>query len=320
MATDKPRKTDILTPLRDGEFWRITGIGEATEKRLYAAGIQTFRQLAKSTPEEIAAVLQGQVGVKERAARQDWMGQAARLAEAVAQEEPLAVAQEEHLAAASDDPPMVEEPVERQLYETFLLELLLDEDNSQPSLRTVRRTRVSNVRGGKKGGWAGWDSARLNSWIAEQAKLSSEPLARAARSRREIDGMQMLPEVSVAAAGINPPKHFFDYGQPLELRLTVDMSATEFTSGDAITYQVLVEARALGTGEQHTVGETRGTWDGTPRNQLIIPLLPLDEGTYRMLITLHVYPEDTPFPEQDGARAFREGGLVHIYDRVPAAG
>ena len=312
MATDKPRKTDILTPLRDGEFWRITGIGEATEKRLHAAGIQTFRQLAESSPDEIAAALQGQVGVKERAARQDWTGQSAQLAEAVAQEE--------HLAVAQEDPPLMEEPVERQLYETFLLELLLDEDNSHPGLRTVRRTRVSHVRGGKKDGWAGWDPARLTGWIAEQSKLSSEPAARAAHIRREIDGMQMLPEESVAAAGVNQPKHFFDYGQPLELRLTVDMSATEFTSGDAVTYQALVEARALGTGEQHTVGEARGAWDGTPKNHLIIPLLPLDEGTYRMLITLHVYPEGTPFPEQDGARAFREGGLIHIYDRVPAAG
>jgi predicted flap endonuclease-1-like 5' DNA nuclease len=88
MATDKPRKTDILTPLRDGEFWRITGIAEATEKRLHAAGIQTFRQLAESSPDEIAAALQGQVGVKERAARQDWTGQADRLAESVPQEDP----------------------------------------------------------------------------------------------------------------------------------------------------------------------------------------------------------------------------------------
>ena len=312
MATDKPRKTEILTPLRDGEFWRITGIGEATEKRLYANGIQTFRQLAKSTPEEIAAALQGQVGVKERAARQDWTGQAARLAQAVAREE--------RPAAERLEPPAVEEPVERQLYETFLLELLLEEDTKEPGLRTVRRTRINNVRGGKKDGWAGWEPARLDRWIAEQARLSSEPAARAANSRREIDGTQMLPQESVVAAGTNQPKHFFDYGQALELRLTVDMSLTEFTTGDAVTYQAVIEARELGTGSQHIFGEARGAWDGAHKTHLIIPLLPLDAGTYRLLITLLVYPEGTLFPEQDGARAFREGGLIHIYDRALVIG
>jgi predicted flap endonuclease-1-like 5' DNA nuclease len=52
MATEKIRRLENSAPLAEGEFWRITGIGEATEQRLHAAGIDTFERLGSLSPED----------------------------------------------------------------------------------------------------------------------------------------------------------------------------------------------------------------------------------------------------------------------------
>jgi hypothetical protein len=46
-------------------------------------------------------------------------------------------------------------PMDRQGYETFVVELLVDEH------RAVRRTRVVHVQSGAEERWAGWDRERL---------------------------------------------------------------------------------------------------------------------------------------------------------------
>jgi hypothetical protein len=45
--------------------------------------------------------------------------------------------------------------VDQQPYETFVVELLVDEQ------RAVRRTRVAHVQTGAEERWAGWDDERL---------------------------------------------------------------------------------------------------------------------------------------------------------------
>ena len=53
------------------------------------------------------------------------------------------------------EPPSASVPVDRQGYETFVVELLVDEH------RAVRRTRVVHVQSGAEERWAGWDRERL---------------------------------------------------------------------------------------------------------------------------------------------------------------
>lgn len=53
------------------------------------------------------------------------------------------------------EPPSASVPVDRQGYETFVVELLVDEH------RAVRRTRVVHVQTGAEERWAGWDRERL---------------------------------------------------------------------------------------------------------------------------------------------------------------
>ena len=56
-------------------------------------------------------------------------------------------------------------PVDRQGYETFVVELLVDEH------RAVRRTRVVHVQSGAEQRWAGWDRERLLRFVVTQPDL-----------------------------------------------------------------------------------------------------------------------------------------------------
>jgi hypothetical protein len=56
--------------------------------------------------------------------------------------------------------------VDRQEYETFVVELLVDDE------RVVRRTRMVHVQTGTEERWAGWDEARLVRFVATHADLT----------------------------------------------------------------------------------------------------------------------------------------------------
>jgi predicted flap endonuclease-1-like 5' DNA nuclease len=69
-------------PAPDGEpddLKQINGIGPSIEKTLHELGIWHFRQIAAFTPDNIAWVDQ-RLRFKGRIAREDWVGQASRLA------------------------------------------------------------------------------------------------------------------------------------------------------------------------------------------------------------------------------------------------
>jgi hypothetical protein len=56
--------------------------------------------------------------------------------------------------------------VDRQQYETFVVELLVDEK------RAVRGTRVVHVQTGTEERWAGWDEARLVRFVVAHADFT----------------------------------------------------------------------------------------------------------------------------------------------------
>ncbi|MCS6881569.1 MAG: hypothetical protein RMK84_09455 [Oscillochloridaceae bacterium] len=63
------------------DFTRIAGIGPVIKRQLYAAGIRTFQQLAAIAPEDIIRLAKDLPLLSvERIIRQDWTGQARRLA------------------------------------------------------------------------------------------------------------------------------------------------------------------------------------------------------------------------------------------------
>ena len=57
----------------------ISGVGPVLERNMNAVGITTWAQVAKLTPEQIAAV-EGELGFKGRVSRDKWLEQADALA------------------------------------------------------------------------------------------------------------------------------------------------------------------------------------------------------------------------------------------------
>ena len=178
----------------------INGIKTGIERRLHSVGIHTYAKIAAMTPAELAAAA-GMPGYSaERIARQDWVGQARELAglplpdtEEPARAEALAGLGDLEAEEPSDLAPRepgqeAAEPVNRQHYEMFNVQLLLDENNE------VRRTHVVHFdQGGlQKGGedtWAGWEDGRLVSFFVEQAALRSRLAQQTTDVPDELNGL-----------------------------------------------------------------------------------------------------------------------------------
>lgn len=310
MATDKMRRLEDPSPLAEGEFWRITGIGDATEKRLHAAGIDTFERLGSLSPEDIASILTGQVGVKERAARQDWTGQARRFA---------------YDLKAAEKRPAAAEPGEAQYYESFLLELLIEDDHS------IIRTKVTRVRCGEKTSWVGWDSQRLLDWIAAQADLPRElfvpaqPVnipAIAEPAAAPVSGAILAADVVLSAAGAHQNKRFFDAGQPLELQITLDLSKANLPADAALLCHGIAEARNILTGRRTRVGEVQTECAAADQIVLTVPIPGVAQGTYFLETAVRLYPAGVPAAkEESGLSAVCDAGVIHIFAPIaqPAA-
>jgi hypothetical protein len=305
MATEKSRKQENPAPPREGEFSRILGIAEATEKRLHAAGIQTFSQLADSTPEGLAELLPGQVGVKERILRQDWLGQAHRYAELLAGVQGNAA--------------------ERQYYQSFMVELLLDEQQA------VRRTRIAHVQSGTKDGWAGWQPARLNQWIEEQGGLiqagsaQPEPSARAAEpvhaAQQPGNGKSTVPALSgdlysgslqLFHTGGEAPVRTIHAGAPFEIHLALDLSGAHTPADTPLAFQADVFTRPMG-GQRIRAGQATGKLPASDHAQLSLPVAGIARpGMYRLEILTLVFPEGADRPEQSGLWSMSEGLIIQI--------
>ena len=189
-------------PPRIDNLRLINGIGPAVEKRLNGVGVFTFAQLAALPPADIAAALADLTGLSsERIIKQDWIGQACKLAAQSTSSEPDWIGQARKLAAESgasqaqrDAGAAVEPPasiehdhtatlsvesekdavlsMERYHAATFTLELLLDEDNN------IYSTHVLHVQSKREHSWTGWQKTQLVDFLNESAGLnipSDEP-------------------------------------------------------------------------------------------------------------------------------------------------
>jgi predicted RecB family nuclease len=126
----------------------IKGVGPKIAIRLHNTGILTFAQLAKLSPEDIAARVKG-LSTK-RITRENWIKQARKLARKT-----VSIQTQSGEATSRF----------RQHYATFTLELLLDEENR------ARRTRVTYVQNKITETWAGWEQLRLTDFFVRSAGL-----------------------------------------------------------------------------------------------------------------------------------------------------
>lgn len=312
MASKHQHEPESMETLQEGEFRRISGIGPGIEQRLRSAGIETFEQLAGMNTGEILDALQGIVGITpERITAQDWTGQAYRLAE--------------QLQKRSSSTHHIEEIGEhdRQHYESFMIELLLEED------RTVRRTRVVHVQNGEKENWAGWRPDRMIEWLTEKSEMTREGLppdqepgypksksmreTMAIETRRQFAGKLNAGSLEIIHPGEGQFSRFYTSGEPLEIILPLDLSQVTAPSGAMICYQAHVQARQLGVGKYIHLAEIQGEFPFAEQMTLAIQVAGLEPGTYRLETAVRIYPVGSPQPEQEELQALAEGGLIQVF-------
>jgi hypothetical protein len=284
------------------DFRLINGIGPAVESRLHSAGILTFAQLAALSPDDIAALVVGLTGLSaERIVKQDWIGQARELAAEMAPE------------------PQPDEatPADRQHYATFTVELLLDEDNN------VRRTRITHVQSGVEDTWVEWQEVRLVDFFVQRAALrlplveqyeavtTVEPAPPVAATTRLVRVLS-VPELQTMPADVDVPRKIVRYGQPFNVRLTLDLTDVAAPS-DELLFTAVIYAKSLSDHSHQIAGEARGTVTAADRVIIDVEGTTLRRGIYRLegSVTLAL-PAMEPSWHPD-IRAHVEGSLLYVY-------
>jgi len=328
------------------DFQKIDGVGRKFEQRLWDAGIFTYKDLARRTPEEIAAVLAPMAGISpERIA-----SQARELAES---------------------PP--EASVPRQHYAAFHVEFLLESDNS------VRRTKIRQHQTDAEDTWPGWDGERLLSFLSDRIPLpatatpadapgvepaqtqtgepaqmetdepaqtgepaetptgepaqtqmdepaetqtraqepaSAEP-ASADRTSAPVPGR--LPSLSLNIEEFTPIRdgqhsRILSASEPSSVRLTMSISQADAPIYDTLDFTATIVARKFAGHDRSPLGSAHGTIrapDPVPV-EVTGPALPAD--IYRLVATVEIYPADHS-PETPPLYQKRvSGGLMRVTD------
>jgi hypothetical protein len=218
-------------PQRIDNLKLINGIGPAVEQRLYSNGINTFSKLAGHSPADIAELLalRGLSGMTaDRIKREDWIGQACKLAEESTSSESQQVVEataDTEQAAGSTAP--VEEPGPGLLEQalsvtpleesqqgtapsstgyhpaTFTVELLLDESNN------VQNTHVKHIQSKYEQTWTGWQKTQLLDFLSESAELnipSNEPVLPNAEEPVHPKEPDYAPAVVAESKPLTPPE------------------------------------------------------------------------------------------------------------------
>ena len=295
---------DDPKPSRTGpsgdDFQKIAGIGAVLSQRLWNAGILTYADLARRSPEEIATA----TGVSaERIASQNWTGQARELAGA---------------------PP--EASVPQQHYATFHVEFLLESDNR------VRRTKVRHHQTDLRDTWAGWDEERLLTFFRSRIPLPAEELPadapapeaahpqapdKAAEQARD-HAPDQAPDQAPASVPARPASrpsptsagrpvswslsidelapvrgdersYSLGPGEASSARLTMHITPAGPFSHDTFDYSATIAARPFGRRDRSLLGTTQGTIRvGDPLSVKVTgPALPV--GQYRLVATVDIY-------------------------------
>ncbi|HLX57313.1 MAG TPA: hypothetical protein VKR83_09835 [Ktedonobacteraceae bacterium] len=322
--SDTSRPVD---PPESDNFKLINGIGPAVEHRLHGVGIRRYAQLAALSPADIAASVSGLAGLTaERITRQDWIGQARKLAARSASTE----------RESSD---VI--PVEPQRTATFSLEFSLNEDN------TVRRSRISHLQSGFEETWDGWQDAQLIGFLVQHAGLvlpsSERPIARtpvqsepsaAVDSKVEshlstaeeaevsppkvtpprLFGVLHLSDLGIMAADSQEPQHFIPQGQPFNVRLTLDLADITVPSDEQLSYKATIYSKRLDGRPPLTIGEESGIVTLTDRVTLNVKGKALSRGAHRVHAVATLQPVTKgPTAANPGTTAAIDGDLLVIF-------
>jgi hypothetical protein len=320
------------------DFSLIKGIGPILSKRLHKAGIYTYNQLAVLSPAALAEKVSG-LSAKQ-ITRQDWIGQAHKLAPKKTRSKP-------HRKE-------VVRQIIRQHYVNFTIEFLLDEKNR------IRCTRVVHIQSGDADTWAGWEADQLVDFLARHAgvripakKFESPENSVARRQLLEISdsgsslievkspaplhllsdirettqsgtevikpvlqspantnfaGILRLQGIKVLPTGSNVPVHSLRQDQPYHVRLTLDLTNVVVPSNIPLRYKATINFKQLG-GASCLVAEESCTIQLSDCVTLDIICDGLPPGTYRPDAFVRLFSDETDL----GLMASVKGDLIQVF-------
>jgi predicted flap endonuclease-1-like 5' DNA nuclease len=338
MARKPSPITKDAKPPRVDDLKLINGIGPGVEKRLNGVSIFTFAQLAAMSPADIAAVIAGLSA--ERIIKEDWIGQARRLATDSMSAEPQ---------------PVTETPVEPQRHTTFTLELLLDEDNN------VRRSRIMHIESGEEDTWDNWQDRRLVEFFVQRAGLNIprlEPAASDVAAKEPVSPVAAEPAIAVPIAeAIEPappvvtppsakeaeitpplvpmtvpvgrvphlrrmeivsaeapgPQKLLRSGQPFDVRLTLDLSDVEALENTQLSYKVSIYGKSVEGHPRLAVGETSGIITPADSVRIDVRGTTPPEGIYRLQTVVTLKPTTIEPTAPAELRAMTESKLLLVF-------
>lgn len=299
------------------DFRKIAGIGPVLAQRLWDAGILTYEDLARRTPEEIAAVLDVPGISSERIASQNWIGQARDLA---------------------GTPP--EPSVSRQHYAAFYVEFLLESDNQ------VRRTKVRHHQTDARDAWPGWDEERLLTFLRERIPLpvtiqpagaldleppdmqsgAEPPLSVPSGPRRQPSPAALPEDLSsfflqieeLTSIGDGQRSYIRRSDEPNLVRLTLRLNPVDTPIHETFDFSAAITARELGSRDRLPVATTHGAIRVSDALSVEVAGPPLPAGLYRLLVTVDIYPAGHALQDPPLDSRAVSGDLLQVADATAA--
>ena len=304
-------------PSETDDLKLINGIGPAVEKRLHGVGIFTFAQLAVLPSADIAAAVADLSGLSaERITKQDWIGQARKLAaeSATSEAQKATTLQIESEKGASPS-------MEHYQLATFTVEFLLDEHNN------VRSTHALHVQSRHEHSWTGWQKTQLVDFLSESAGLNippdepdlipaqvteSEPLT-PLMAKPSLAGTLHVPEMEMLGGEVSGPRRTLAHDEPFDVRLTLDLSELLVPGNAPLHYKTSIYGKGRGR-PGLVIGEAQGTIMPSDRVAITVGGNTLPEvGIYQLTATVILGLPTMKLVARPGTTAIVSGGLLEVY-------
>ena len=319
------------------DFKVIRGIGPLYEKHLHDAGIRTFAQLARLSPEDVAACIPKLSMMHLR--NQGWILQARKLAG----------------KKTGSKLRKVEKPISttHQHYENFTFEFLMNEKNK------IRRLRITHIQSGDVDTWASWCPKDISQFLARHT--GARILDVHTTSRKNIEPSQankkkdiettivdtsplLLTEPTIQASQkpvpspspVEPirqrpvaPIHLLKWitslpdtnqsiqslpqDKTFDVILTLDISKAFLSNCAQLDVTGMLFAKKLGSGSRQVIGEVQCAVPYAPVIDLNIENTTLEQGLYRLEALIKFKPAESVISIPKVIDASFQGGLLQVY-------
>jgi hypothetical protein len=271
----RPTNKAAEQPMAD-KLRLINGIGPAVEERLNRVGIFTFAQLATLSPADIAAAVAGLAGLSaERIIKQDWIGQAHKLAAK---------------SILADSQVDVKAPIEEHVSE------------ATPSVESEKIAAASPAI----------PEAEPPDHMPT-VTTESELLTSITESSR-LAGTLRLLEIELIRSESNSPSRLLPSDKPFDVRLTLDLADLQVPDNTALNYKASIYGKGRGTGSYSGLaGEVQGTIIPGDLVTINVEGNTLPDGIYQLTAIVILDLPDMKLTPKSGTTAMIDGGQVQFY-------